>query len=281
MNRRALILDELGLSPIWVRKDILAGLQANPTEPMLASVESHSPAPRPQGFSPVAVAAHQALAPLVNQAKFTPPPPQTIHANDPIEDERSQRIARMNWEELNAAVSTCTACPLCEARQKTGGQTVFGTGPMQANIMVIGEAPDADEETQQTPFLGDAGKLLSNMLAAIGEDEQVYKANLLKCRTPNKRNPQAAETLQCAPFLKRQIELIQPQTLLLLGRFAMKTLLESDEPVSVLREALQEYKQIPLVVSYNPSYLLRNLPDKSRAWHDLLRVKAALKSRTQ
>lgn len=278
MNRRALILDELGLSPVWVRKEILAELQAKPVEPAHVAVASNSPAPRPQGFSPVAVAAHQALAPLVSPAKFTPPPAQTLPANDPIEDERSLRIARMNWQELNAAVSTCTACPLCEARQKTGGQTVFGSGPMQANIMVIGEAPDADEETQQTPFLGDAGKLLNNMLATIGEDEQVYKANILKCRPPNKRNPQAAEVLQCAPFLKRQIELIQPKTLLLTGRFAMKTLLESDEPVSVLREKLQQYKQIPLVVSYNPSYLLRNLPDKSRAWHDILRLKAALKN---
>ncbi|MFC7421069.1 uracil-DNA glycosylase family protein [Iodobacter arcticus] len=274
MNRRALILDELGLSPVWIRKDILAELQAAEPAP-IPPASNAAPAPRPQGFSPVVVAAHQALAPLVSSPKFTPPP-VIAPANQPVEDERSKHISIMSWEELRNAVSSCTACALCQSRQKNSEQPVFGTGPMQPNIMVLGEAPDSDEEAQQTPFLGEAGRLLDNMLAAIGEEQQVYKANIIKCRTPNKRNPQAAEVLQCAPFLKRQIELLQPKSLFVVGRFALKTLLETDEPVSALRENLHHYKQIPLIVSYNPSYLLRNLPDKSRAWHDLLRLKASI-----
>ncbi|AZN35300.1 uracil-DNA glycosylase [Iodobacter ciconiae] len=277
MSRKALILEELGLNPVWVRTAMLPELQiAVATSPAVPAIAPAAIA-RPQGLSPVAVAAHQALAPLVSTPKFTSLP-VSPPANDPAEDERSKRIANMNWEELRNAVSSCTACPLCQNRQKNNEQTVFGTGPMQANIMVLGEAPDEDEEAQQTPFLGEAGRLLDNMLAAINEDKLVYKANILKCRTPNKRNPQAAEAEQCAPFLKRQIELLQPKSLFVVGRFALKTLLESDEPVSVLRERLHHYKQIPLIVSYNPSYLLRNLPDKSRAWRDLLRLKAALHS---
>lgn len=277
MSRRALILEELGLNPVWVRKEILAELKARP-------VVAAAPAPatavvaavRPQGLSPVAVAAHQALAPLVSTPKFTPPPLVAPAANDPVENERARRIAIMSWDELNTAVSTCTACPLCQNRQKTNSQPVFGTGAMQPNIMVLGEAPDAGEEA--TPFSGDAGRLLNNMLAAIGTGERVYQANILKCPTPNKRNPQAAELEQCAPFLKRQIELVQPKSLFIVGRLALKTLLNTDEPVSALRENLQHYQQIPTVVSYNPTYLLRNLPDKSRAWQDLLLLQATLKA---
>lgn len=275
MSRRALILEELGLNPVWVRTAILPELQIRAAAAPAAPAAAPVAIVRPQGLSPVAVAAHQALAPLVSTPKFTPPPVMAP-ASDKPEDERSKRIAIMNWDELQSAVSSCTACPLCQSRQKNNEQPVFGTGPMQPNIMVLGEAPDHDDEAQLTPFPAEAGRLLDNMLAAIGENPLVYKANILKCRTPGKRNPQAAEAEQCAPFLKRQIELLQPKSLFVVGRFALKTLLESDEPVSVLREKLQHYKQIPLVVSYNPSYLLRNLPDKSRAWHDLLRLKATL-----
>jgi uracil-DNA glycosylase len=275
MSRRALILEELGLNPVWVRTAILPELQIAAQAVQAVAVKAPAPAPRPQGLSPVAVAAHQALAPLVSQPKFSPPP-AAIPANDPVKDERSKRIAIMNWDELQSAISSCTACPLCQSRQKNNEQPLFGTGPMQPSIMVLGEAPDGDEAAQQTPFLGEAGRLLDNMLAAIGKDNSVYKANILKCRTPNKRNPQAAEALQCAPFLKRQIELLQPKSLFVVGRFALKTLLETDEPVSVLREKLQHYTQIPLVVSYHPAYLLRNLPDKSKAWQDLLRLKGTL-----
>ncbi len=275
MSRRALILEELGLNPVWVRTAILPELQIAALAVQAVAVKAPAPAPRPPGLSAVAVAAHQALAPLVSQPKFSPPA-VAIPANDPVEDERSKRIAIMNWDELQSAVSSCTACPLCQSRQKNNEQPVFGTGPMQPSIMVLGEAPDGDEIAQQKPFLGEAGKLLDNMLAAISKDSLIYKTNILKCRTPNKRNPQAAEALQCAPFLKRQIQLLQPKSLFVVGRFALKTLLETDEPVSVLREKLQHYKQIPLVVSYHPAYLLRNLPDKSKAWQDLLRLKGTL-----
>jgi len=181
-------------------------------------------------------------------------------------------IATLDWPALRDAVATCRACALCESRQ----QTVFGVGHARAHWMIVGEAPGEQEDRQGQPFVGDSGKLLDNMLRALGltrdeapAERQVFIANTLKCRPPKNRNPDPAETAQCAPFLERQIALVQPRVILAMGRFAAQALLGSDEPLGKLRGRVHRYRGVPLVVTYHPAYLLRTLADKARAWEDL------------
>jgi DNA polymerase len=186
------------------------------------------------------------------------------------------RVAMLDWPALRAAVAECRACGLCESRT----QTVFGTGHPQAHWLVVGEAPGENEDREGEPFVGAAGQLLDRMLAALqltraaDEDgpppaQRVYIANTLKCRPPRNRNPSAEEMTQCEPFLVRQIELLRPRLILAMGRFAVQALLRSTEPVGRLRGRVHRYHGVPLVVTYHPAYLLRNLPDKARAWEDL------------
>jgi DNA polymerase len=186
-------------------------------------------------------------------------------------------LAQMGWDELRHAVAACRACRLCDGRK----QTVFGVGHPRAHWMVVGEAPGAQEDEQGEPFVGAAGQLLDAMLRALalsrGTDgdgagdpaRHVYIANTLKCRPPGNRNPQADEMAQCEPFLLRQIELVQPRLILAMGRFAVQALLRSSEPIGKLRGRVHRYQGVPLVVTYHPAYLLRNLPDKAKAWEDL------------
>jgi DNA polymerase len=172
------------------------------------------------------------------------------------------------WIEIKQAVPACTACGL----HKTRTQTVFGVGDENADWMLIGEAPGAEEDRLGEPFVGQAGKLLDNMLAAIDlkRGENVYIANVLKCRPPGNRNPEPEEVAKCTPFLKRQIALIQPKLIIAMGRFAAQTLLSSDASIASLRGTVYRYEGVPLIVTYHPAYLLRNLPDKWKAWQDLL-----------
>lgn len=188
-------------------------------------------------------------------------------------------IAAMPWPALQQAVATCQACALCQSRTNT----VFGVGDSQADWLVVGEAPGENEDLQGEPFVGAAGQLLDNMLKAIGlarsatnasnGPQGVYITNTLKCRPPGNRNPEAAELAQCAPFLQRQIELVQPKIILAMGRFAVQSLLGSTEPLGKLRGRVHRYQagsvSVPVVVTYHPAYLLRNLPDKAKAWADL------------
>ena len=155
---------------------------------------------------------------------------------------------------------------------KTRTQTVFGVGDEQADWMLIGEAPGAEEDRLGDPFVGQAGKLLDNMLAAIGlsRRENVYIANVLKCRPPGNRNPEPEEVERCSPHLLRQIALVQPKLIVAMGRFAAQTLLASDASIASLRGRVFKYAGVPLVVTYHPAYLLRNLPDKSKSWADLV-----------
>ena len=188
---------------------------------------------------------------------------------------RSSGIATMDWPALRAAVADCTACTLCKSRR----QTVFGVGHPRAHWMIVGEAPGEQEDIQGEPFVGNSGQLLDNMLRAIGlgrhettpadPARQVYIANTLKCRPPGNRNPQPEELAQCEPFLIRQIELVQPRIILAMGRFAVQSLLRSQEPIGRLRGRVHHYHGVPLIVTYHPAYLLRNLQDKARAWDDL------------
>ena len=172
------------------------------------------------------------------------------------------------WIELKQAVPACTACGL----HKTRANTVLGVGDEQADWLFIGEAPGAEEDRTGEPFVGQAGKLLDNMLAAIGlnRSENVYICNVLKCRPPGNRNPEPEEVAKCSPHLAKQIALIQPKLIVAMGRFAAQTLLNSDASIASLRGRLHQYSGLPLIVTYHPAYLLRNLPDKSKAWEDLV-----------
>ena len=184
------------------------------------------------------------------------------------QQEKITGIQEMDWTQLKAKVSGCTDCKL-----RAGcTQTVFGVGDERAQWLLVGEAPGAEEDRLGEPFVGQAGRLLDNMLAAIGlsRDKNVYIANVLKCRPPGNRNPEPDEVAKCTPFLQRQIALIRPKLILAMGRFAAQTLLDSDASIASLRGRLHQYAGVPLIVTYHPAYLLRSLPDKSKAWEDLV-----------
>lgn len=186
---------------------------------------------------------------------------------DSIAPDSISDVMQMDWDALQTAVSTCRACALAETRM----QTVFGVGNAQADWLFVGEAPGAEEDKCGEPFVGQAGKLLDNMLAAIGlnRNENVYIANILKCRPPQNRDPHVAEVAKCAPFLQRQVSLMQPKLIVAMGRFAAQSLLHSDSSVAALRGKLHDYNGVPVIVTYHPAYLLRNLQDKAHAWEDL------------
>jgi DNA polymerase len=194
-------------------------------------------------------------------------------------DDRAARIARMDWDELKSAVAGCQGCDLCRTRT----HTVFGVGDERAAWLIVGEAPGAEEDARGEPFVGQAGRLLDSMLAAIGlrRGEDVYIANVLKCRPPGNRNPEPYEVAQCTPHLVRQIALIGPRLILAMGRAAAQTLLDTEASIASLRGRVFRYQNVPTIVTYHPAYLLRNLPDKSKAWEDLCFARATMKSLAQ
>jgi len=179
-----------------------------------------------------------------------------------------------SWEELRLLVSECRACGLCEKRQ----QAVFGVGPETAPWLFVGEGPGADEDAQGEPFVGQAGRLLDSMLAAIGcaRGTDSYIANVVKCRPPGNRTPTHEEASACAPFLDRQIELLAPKLIVALGKTAATRLLGTEASLASLRGRVHRYRGIPLVVTYHPAYLLRSLPEKAKAWEDLLLARRTL-----
>ncbi len=241
--RRAALLREMGLAPVW-------RLRARAEAPSEAvALADDAPATSPPDAA----------------ARATAAPRRPAEA--PAPSDRAARIARMGWDELRDSVAACTACGLCRART----HTVFGVGAQAAAWMIVGEAPGAEEDARGEPFVGQAGRLLDNMLAAIGRSRaaDVYIANVLKCRPPGNRNPEAGEVAQCSPYLLRQIELVQPTLLLAMGRFAAQTLLGTDASIASLRGRVHRYHGVPCVVTYHPAYLLRNLADKAKAWEDL------------
>jgi uracil-DNA glycosylase family 4 len=188
-------------------------------------------------------------------------------------------IAGLGWPALREAVASCRACGLCESRR----QTVFGVGHPRAHWMIVGEAPGEQEDLRGEPFVGPAGQLLDAMLRALGltradapPERQVYIANTLKCRPPRNRNPEPEELARCEPFLQRQIALVQPKVILAMGRFAVQSLLRSNEAIGRLRGRVHRYEGVPLIVTYHPAYLLRNLVDKARAWDDLCLAAATM-----
>jgi DNA polymerase len=172
----------------------------------------------------------------------------------------------MDWTDLTAAVKGCTICGL-----RAGcTQTVFGVGESQAKWFVVGEAPGAEEDRQGEPFVGRAGQLLNSMIGAIGlKREQVYIANILKCRPPNNRDPKPEEAELCRPYLERQLALVKPQIILAVGRIAAQNLLHTDTTIGRLRGTVHKLGETPVVVTYHPAYLLRSPSEKRKAWDDL------------
>lgn len=191
------------------------------------------------------------------------------------EADRAARIAQLDWTELAREVAACTACGLCRTRK----QTVFGVGDVAADWMIVGEAPGAEEDARGEPFVGQAGRLLDNMLAAIGlnRHEGVYIANVLKCRPPGNRNPAPDEVAQCLPFLEHQIDLVHPALIVAMGRAAAQTLLGTEASIASLRGRLHRHRGVPLIVTYHPAYLLRTPADKAKAWEDLCFARACMR----
>jgi DNA polymerase len=196
-------------------------------------------------------------------------------------DEQRQ-ITGMDWDTLAACVAECRRCPLCETRTKT----VFGTGDRHAELLFVGEGPGQDEDQQGEPFVGRAGQLLNKMLAAIGlAREQVYIANIVKCRPPRNRNPAPEEASACRPYLERQIALLQPKLIVSLGAVSANNLLGNSEAVGRMRGKHHHYQPgdgaepIPLLVTYHPSYYLRSPAEKAKGWQDLQRIITLLRER--
>ena len=184
----------------------------------------------------------------------------------PVAPARPTGSGELGWDALRDTVAACKRCALHESRT----QTVFGVGNRDADWMIVGEAPGAEEDRRGEPFVGRAGKLLDEMLFAVGQDRNsVFIANILKCRPPNNRDPSQEEAASCRPYLERQIELVRPAIILAVGRIAAQQLLQTDAPVGRLRGRVHRLGAIPLVVTYHPAYLLRSPSQKRKSWDDL------------
>jgi uracil-DNA glycosylase len=242
-GQREQYLAEMGI-PVWQ----LRGGAPEPAAAQTAAVRSVAPVPAPAPLP----AASPALANAAVAAAVEPA-----------------------WDDLAAAVRSCTRCALHKSRT----QTVFGVGRRDADLLVIGEAPGADEDRQGEPFVGRAGQLLNSMLRAMGTPRnEVYIANILKCRPPGNRDPQPEESTSCTPYLTQQIALLKPRVILAVGRISAQWLLQTDSPIGRLRGQVFQYgaAATPLVVTYHPAYLLRSPLAKATAWTDLCKVKELL-----
>ena len=172
------------------------------------------------------------------------------------------------WRDLRQRVAKCQQCELHRGRT----QTVFGVGDQHADWLIIGEAPGVEEDKQGEPFVGRAGKLLNSMLFAVGlQREQVFIANILKCRPPNNRDPKPEEANACSSYLRKQIDLLQPKIILAVGRIAAQNLMKTETPIGKMRGQRYQYADtgIPVVVTYHPAYLLRSPREKRKVWQDL------------
>lgn len=243
---------------------------------------------------PVALAAAPAVdAPVLGRTPAPAPAPALAPALAPSAQRvamSSDAVASLGWHDMRAQVSSCQACGLCQQRQ----QAVFGAGSQRAHWLVVGEAPGEHEDRLGEPFVGPAGQLLDRMLLAMGVSrqtpdsdaptqapaeespaQQAYITNVIKCRPPGNRNPAPEEVAKCLPYLQLQIALLQPRVILAMGRFAAQALLAESlpdvaaQPLGKLRGQVWRYQGLPVVVTYHPAYLLRNLPDKAKAWADL------------
>ncbi|MDR2506594.1 MAG: uracil-DNA glycosylase [Candidatus Accumulibacter sp.] len=272
LSRRK-IFDEMGVSPYWVLRgapEATVRFRKENTsfrDEMPESAEKRAPLPE----MPVPDAAPESAAPMPR----VPPTPPSPASSPEREDSRAGEIARMDWPQLRQSIAECRACGLCAKRK----QAVPGVGDEHASWLFIGEGPGAEEDARGEPFVGQAGKLLDAMLDAIDlkRGENVYIANAVKCRPPGNRTPENAEMSICFPYLKRQIELISPKLIVLLGRAAVNSVLGIESALSSLRGKRLHYTEdeieIPAIVTYHPAYLLRNLAEKAKAWEDMCRAR--------
>ena len=265
--RREELLHEMGLSPIWRLRDTSDASDTGAEATAGAGDADALPPPAEAGGRAIAA------APAAPASAEAPPtaPAAPVASTASISSSLPAGVGAMDWPELEQAVAHCRACGLCERRK----QAVLGVGDRHPDWLFVGEGPGADEDEQGEPFVGQAGKLLDAMLGAIdlARGRGVYIGNAVKCRPPGNRTPEAGEMTTCKPYLERQIALLQPKLIVLLGRAAVHTILGSDRPLASLRGRRHDYnlngQAIPVVVTYHPAYLLRNLPDKALAWEDL------------
>jgi uracil-DNA glycosylase family 4 len=244
----------------WVRRELID--EAAPAEPAPAAESILESAPvsviQPQAVSqPQDIPQPKAAAPAPVE---TPVPAPAVV--EPVD------VSGWGWEQLAEGVKACRQCDLYKTRMNA----VLGVGDRQAQWMLIGEAPGADEDRQAEPFVGRAGQLLNEMLKAVGlKREQVYIANILKCRPPNNRDPKPEEVAACGAYLQRQIELVQPKLIIALGRIAAQNLLHTEQSMAKLRGQVHTHADsaTPMVVTYHPAYLLRSPAEKRKSWQDL------------
>jgi len=246
MTRREQVLREMGLAPLWRRREPVGLALPQPAQDTISTE----------------AALIEAAAPMT--------------AIVGADDERAGRIANLNWDELKTGVAACRACALCEQRK----QAVLGVGDVAADWLFVGEGPGAEEDERGEPFVGQAGKLLDAMLAAIQlkRGQGVYIANTVKCRPPGNRTPEKGEIAACFPYLLRQIELLQPKLIVALGKPAAESLLDDEVKVGAARGKLFDFRGIPMIVTYHPAYLLRTLNDKAKAWEDLCFARRTMES---
>ena len=264
MDRREAILRELNLYPQWklrgqpapgIGVPLSAKADAGSMPPVEAEVAVKAVPVTAVAAAPASAIAEMSAPQARERQSVSIAPVDVLRGDNP------------DWPELKQRVRDCTAC-----RLRAGcTQTVFGVGDEKAGWLFVGEGPGADEDAQGEPFVGQAGKLLDNMLMAINlkRGNNVYIANIVKCRPPGNRNPEADEIATCLPYLQRQIALIQPKLIVALGKVASNALLGKDATLASLRGKLHDYRGIPLIVTYHPAYLLRTPSEKAKAWQDL------------
>lgn len=262
MSRRTAVLREMGLAPLWRLRS-----SADPIEPAEAPAAAQT-GPTSQVQAAPAVAAPAAPAARI-RAAAVPAPAAPAARSQAVPD-----VSGLDWDALEQQIRDCRACTLCERRN----QAVPGVGDREADWLFVGEGPGAEEDQRGEPFVGQAGKLLDAMLAAIGLERghNVYIANAVKCRPPGNRTPEADEMATCQPYLERQIALIRPRIIVALGRPAAQTLLGGEVKIAAARGRLFDRNGIPVVVTYHPAYLLRNPQDKAKAWEDLCFARASI-----
>jgi uracil-DNA glycosylase family 4 len=305
-KRQRAMLAEMGVR-VWSPMSEAAVMGAPALETLVVDTSASAPADvviqahaeEAHSFAAASELATQAIANAAgydNLARQMPAPiAKTQPAPAPIIIQRPEGIDQMDWSALHSTVSGCQACTLCSSRQNT----VFGVGAPakdgqapQVDWLIVGETPGEEEDRQGEPFVGQAGKLLDNMLGAMklsrigertAEGGGVYIANVLKCRPPGNRNPKPEEVAQCLSYLERQVALLKPKMILAMGRFAVQALLRNSvpeldvTPYGKLRGCVYQYQGVPVVVTYHPNYVLRNLPEKAKVWADLCLAMAHIK----
>ena len=276
-ERQRAMLAEMGVRVWWPQTPDAAATPADAVSATPAATPAAAVAPAALRAAPVVPSVAPSIAPSV-AASVAPPraprpaAPAAVAALPADAVPLPAGVDQMDWDTLQSTVAGCRACGLCQTRKSP----VHGVGERRARWMVIADAPTEVEDAQGGLFSGPSGKLLDNMLKALGLSRQtadgggVYITSPLQCRPPSQRNPEPQELATCAPYLARQVALVQPQIILAMGRFAVQSLLQTAEPIGKLRGRLHSVQGVPTVVTYHPEYLLRTQADKAKAWADLL-----------